>query len=56
MSELLTEDTCRFVETTESFPPILGMSGLLDDLIVTLDGRYDLMASDGWLLLERIGE
>ncbi len=45
---------CHFVEgaaMTET--PLLGLVGVLDNLRLTLEGKYALEAPHGWLLVER---
>jgi hypothetical protein len=46
---------CHFVEH-EGVPPqaVLGLSGVLDDLIISLDGRYASGAPYGWLILTEV--
>jgi hypothetical protein len=44
---------CHFVEQQDLVLNVLGLAGVLDDLRITLDGRYSLEAPHGWLILER---
>jgi|SRR6516225_10139722 hypothetical protein len=45
---------CHFVEHEgPALRSTLGLSGVLDDLIITLDGSYSIDAPYGWLILKR---
>ena len=45
---------CHFVEHQGPPPkPTLGLRGVLDDLLITLDGSYSVEAPYGWLILKR---
>lgn len=45
---------CRFIEHKGPAPKAaLGLSGVLDDLLITLDGAYYDRAPYGWLILKR---
>ncbi len=45
---------CHFVEHQgPALRSTLGLSGVLDDLIITLDGAYHTDAPYGWLILKR---
>lgn len=45
---------CHFVEH-QGPPPkaVLGLTGVLNDIIITLDGSYSFEAPYGWLILKR---
>lgn|SRR5262245_21129230 len=46
---------CHFVEQAGDVPTaLLGLSGVLDDLRITFDGRYSADAPYGWLVLEEV--
>jgi hypothetical protein len=47
---------CHFVEHADDSPPraALGLTGVIDDLRITLDGSYALEAPYGWLVLEEV--
>ena len=45
---------CHFVEHEGKAPkPALGLTGVLNDVIITLDGSYSPEAPYGWLILKR---
>jgi hypothetical protein len=45
---------CHFVEGAAAVElPLLGLVGVLDNLRLTLDGKYALEAPHGWLIVER---
>jgi len=45
---------CHFVEHEGQEPkPALGLTGVLNDVIITLDGNYSPEAPYGWLILKR---
>lgn len=44
---------CHFVEHQGPLRSVLGLSGVLDNLIITLDGSYSIEAPYGWLILKR---
>jgi hypothetical protein len=47
---------CHFVEHAGDAPPmaVLGLTGVLDDLRISLDGSYAVEAPYGWLILEKM--